>query len=224
MFQGFSPDTIDFLWGVRLNNERSWFELHKEEYRRTLQAPMQALADEVFHAFSQKHPDLALRCRISRIYRDMRHSHGMGPYKDHLWFCIERPAEDWTARAVYWFELGCEEWTYGLGYYSARPLTMAKFRARLDRDSAPFETLARSFARQKEFILEGEEYKRPKGEVSPLLAPWYNKKNFSLSAQRPNDGVLFTPQLSQVLLAGYERLLPFYRYLDDLESDPDPRS
>ncbi len=223
MFQGFSQETIDFMWGIRFNNEKSWFEAHKKQYLDSFYHPLRALADEVFEAFRQKHPRMELTCRVTRIYRDMRRTHGLGPYKDHLWFCIERPVEDWTARAVYWFELGPEDWSYGLGYYAARPLTMAKFRARLDRDSAPFEKLARAFAQQDEFVLEGEDYKRPKGEVSPLLAPWYNKKNFSLSARRPNEGVLFTPELSQVLFSGYERLLPFYLYLDSLESDPDPR-
>ena len=31
MFQGFSQGAVDFLWGVRFNNERRWFEAHKQE-------------------------------------------------------------------------------------------------------------------------------------------------------------------------------------------------
>ena len=44
MFQGFSPETIDFLWGIRFNNNRDWFTLHKQEYQATLYEPMKALA------------------------------------------------------------------------------------------------------------------------------------------------------------------------------------
>ena len=29
MFQGFSQQTNDFLWGIRFNNERSWFEARR---------------------------------------------------------------------------------------------------------------------------------------------------------------------------------------------------
>ena len=36
MFQGFSQETIDFLWGIRFNNEKSWFEAHKEVYLQRL--------------------------------------------------------------------------------------------------------------------------------------------------------------------------------------------
>ena len=29
MFAGYSPETIDFLWGIRMNNNREWFTEHK---------------------------------------------------------------------------------------------------------------------------------------------------------------------------------------------------
>ena len=28
MFEGFSPETVDFLWGIRMNNNRDWFLEH----------------------------------------------------------------------------------------------------------------------------------------------------------------------------------------------------
>ena len=43
MFQGFSQGAVDFLWGVRFNNERSWFEAHKQEYLDLVIAPLQEL-------------------------------------------------------------------------------------------------------------------------------------------------------------------------------------
>ncbi len=36
MFDGFSPKTVDFLWGIRMNNNREWFLTHKQEYQRYL--------------------------------------------------------------------------------------------------------------------------------------------------------------------------------------------
>ena len=32
MFQGFSQNAIDFLWGISLNNERGWFMAHKQDF------------------------------------------------------------------------------------------------------------------------------------------------------------------------------------------------
>ena len=137
---------------------------------------------------------------------------------------MERPGgEAWTGRPVFWFELAPESWSYGLGYWCAGALTMAKFRARLDRDPKTFEKLARAFNKQDLFVLEGEEYKRPKGQTTPLLSPWYNRKGLLLSRECSNGGVLFTPELPQVLVDGYSFLLPYYRYFLSLEGDPDPR-
>ena len=46
MFQGFSPETIDFLWGIRMNNNRDWFLQHKQQYTDTLYTPMKELGKE----------------------------------------------------------------------------------------------------------------------------------------------------------------------------------
>ena len=32
MFTGFTPETIDFLWGIRMNNNREWFQANKKQY------------------------------------------------------------------------------------------------------------------------------------------------------------------------------------------------
>lgn len=224
MFQGFSQQAVDFLWGIRFNNERSWFLEHKQEYLTYVAKPLRQLGEEVQQVMEEKSPELGLNLHVSRIYRDARRLHGRGPYKDHLWLSMERPGgEEWTGRPVFWFELAPESWSYGLGYWCAGALTMAKFRARLDRDPKTFEKLVRAFNKQEEFVLEGEEYKRPKGQTTPLLTPWYNRKGLVLSRECPNGGVLFTPELPQVLVDGYSFLLPYYRYFLSLEGDPDPR-
>ena len=223
MFQGFSDQTIDFMWGIRFNNERGWFEQHKEEYLQTFYRPMQALSQEVWEAVDGAYPDLGLVRRVTRIYRDARRLHGRGPYKDRLWFTLERPAEDWEIRPAFWFELEPEGYSYGLDYYMAPPVMMAKFRARLDADPKPFSKLARQLARQERFHLEAQPYKRPKGDPGPLLYDWYNARSFSLSCDRAHDGLLFSHDLVDELAAGFGELTPFYRYFLSLEGDPDPR-
>lgn len=223
MFLGFPDAAIDFLWGIRFNNERPWFEAHKSEYLQNVYEPMKALSRQVYEVMNASYPELGLICKVSRIYRDARRLYGRGPYKDHLWWSMEQPAEEWTSRPVFWFELAPEGYTYGLGYYAARPLTMAKFRARLDREPKPFEKMVRAFHKQGRFSLDNEMYKRPKGDPGKLLFDWYNSKNLSLSCTHAPDALLRSPALAEELLDGYRELLPFYRYFSTLDGDPDPR-
>lgn len=225
MFNGFTDETVDFMWGIRFNNEKGWFEAHKEMYLNHFYRPMQELGGELYDWFVEQRPELPLRGRVSRIYRDARRLHGRGPYKDHLWISVEAPAESvWTSQPTFWFELGPEAWSYGLGYYSATPLTMMKLRARMDRDPAAMEKLTRKLNRQTEFALVGEEYKRPKGEApSKILEPWYMKKGFSFSHDEKLGELLFSRDLVERLKTGYKFLLPYYDYVVTLDGDADPR-
>ena len=224
MFQGFSEQTIDFMWGIRFNNEKNWFEQHKETYLQTFYRPMQELSQEVYQAIDSAYPSLGLVRRVTRIYRDARRLRGRGPYKDRLWFTLERPSEDWVDHPVLWFELEPEGYSYGMGCYLAPPVLMAKFRARLDADPAPFSKLVRKLNRQGHFLLESQPYKRPKGDPGPLLFDWYNARTFSLIRQRDHDDLLYSHKLVDELAASFQELMPFYWYFLALEGDPDPRS
>ena len=225
MFNGFTDETVDFMWGIRFNNEKPWFEAHKQTYLTHFYQPMRELEEELYGWFAEQRPKLPLRGRVSRIYRDARRLHGRGPYKDCLWLSVEAPAESvWVSQPTFWFELGPEEWSYGLGYYSATPATMMKLRARMERDPCVMEKLTRGLDRQTEFSLEGEPYKRPKeGAPSPLLARWYEKKSFSIGHYEKLDEILFSRALVDRLKTGFAFLLPYYDYFVTLDGDPDPR-
>ena len=51
MFNGFTPEAIDFLWGIRMNNNREWFLEHKKDYVNHLYEPMKDLGKDLFASF-----------------------------------------------------------------------------------------------------------------------------------------------------------------------------
>ena len=221
MFQGFSQQAVDFLWGIRFNNERSWFLEHKQEYLTYVAEPLRQLGEEVQQVMEEKYPELGLNLHVSRIYRDARRLHGRGPYKDHLWLTLRRPKERWVSLPAFYFEIAPEYYSFGMGCYDPTPATMAKLRARIDRDPKPLEKLARKL-KGSGFKLEGEMYKRPKGDPGVLLSPWYNRKSISLTRDENCEGLLFQPELAQQVAQGFCFLKPYYEYLMDLSGDPPP--
>lgn len=224
-FSGFCPEAVDFLWGIRFNNERPWFEARKDIYLRALYRPMQALGQEVYRYLSRKRPQDPLVCRVSRIYRDARRLHGRGPYKDHLWFCVEPPAEDHAARPAFWFELGPEYWSYGLGCWMARPADMARLRQRIRREPEPMAALTDKLRRQREFSLSTETYRRPKaGCPQPELLAWFSAKNLALCHEEALIPALYSRALLERLKKGYRFLLPFYDYFLTLPGEPLPET
>ena len=64
MFQGYSPETVDFLWGIRMNNNREWFMAHKPDYVSYLYEPTKALGAQLFQPFLDSPGTL---CKVSRI-------------------------------------------------------------------------------------------------------------------------------------------------------------
>ena len=221
MFQGFSQQAVDFLLGIRFNNERGWFEAHKQEYLTYVAAPMRELGEQIQQVMEEEFPRLGLNLHVSRIYRDARRLHGRGPYKDHLWLTLRRPKEQWVSLPAFYFEIAPEYYSFGMGCYDPTPVTMAKLRARIDRDPKPLEKLARKL-KKSPFTLEGAEYKRPKGDPGPMLTPWYNRKSISITRDENCEGLLFQPELAEQVAEGFRFLVPYYEYLFSLAGDPPP--
>ena len=225
MFTGFSDKTIEFMWGIRLNNNRDWFMAHKQDYTDHLYTPTVELGKEVYDKFMDKHPKLDLNLHVCRIYRDARRLHGRGPYKDHLWFTIRPENDIWSHQPVFWFEITPEEWSYGVGFWNADAQTMAAMRRDMDEDPRRLEKLVRRLNKDGRFAVQGQDYARKKGDATPLLAEWYNKKDLSVGRYSPIDEALYTPELVDTLSDGYSFLEPFYQYfksfckagLDDLK-------
>lgn len=211
-FNGFTQETSDFLWELAFHNERPWFQEHKEQFLRVLKEPFDALGRETLALVQQKHPDEPFQLHISRIYRDARRLFGRGPYKDHLWFTIWSGADRHDNPAL-WFQVSASSWGSGVGFYAADGTQMEAYRRYIREHPAEMETLARRLARQKTFSLEGEDFRRPKGDVGELLNPWYNKKWVGITAEYDFGGELLSPELPRILAEGYEFLMPYYRFL-----------
>ena len=212
MFQGYTQETVDFMWGIRFNNERGWFLEHKQQYQTQLLEPTRALGEQVYEGVQEMLPHEPLMLKMSRIYRDARRLFGRGPYKDHLWFCVRTGDKDWTGRPTFYFEIAPEYYSYGMGFWQARAELMELFRRDLQERPEEFGRLVRLFNRQREFVLTGDSYARSKGEVSDLLRPWFQKKSLSLSHELPLDEKIFRPELAEEILAGFKILAPFYKY------------
>ena len=100
---------------------------------------------------------------------------------------LHRPHEAGNFAPVFWFELTPNSWSCGMGFWQAPPLTMAKFRARMDRDPGPMETLTRRLARQDRFVLEGAGVQAAQGGPLAAAGPLVRQKELQ---SLPGGGAL----------------------------------
>ena len=211
MFKGFSEKTGSFLWELAFNNERPWFQAHKQEFEELVNTPFKALAQETFQLMELKYPGLDVRLHVSRIYRDARRLFGRGPYKDHLWFSIKASAV-LLEGPMFWFEIGAADYSYGMGFYSASPAQMEAFRRSIDANPARFERIAKA-VESHGYKVSGEEYKRSKGNFdSDTIMRWYNRKRMGLEKSFDLGGDAFDPRLPEILAEEFSKLMPMYEY------------
>jgi uncharacterized protein (TIGR02453 family) len=209
MFQGFSPETIDFLWGIRLNNNRDWFLEHKKQYTETLYEPMKALAKEIFQPFLDK-PGMLLK--VSRIYRDARLHHPL-PYKESLWICIRQDVAWWAENPCLYFEINPDKIHYGFFFWQMGTARMEEFRKRIASRPDEFLKLLADTEAATGIPVTAELYKRPKPCDDSRLAPYFAWKNQIACVREEEIGPgLFTPELADRVRDLLEKLIPLYDY------------
>ena len=211
MFTGFTPETMDFLWGIRMNNNRDWFTQHKGDYVRTLYEPMKELGQAVFQPFLERPGNLL---KVSRIYRDAR-MHPPTPYKESLWLCIRRDVDWWAENPCLYFELNPEGANYGFFYWKPRTAVLEDFRRNISAKPDDFLKLISDTEAAVGQPLTAECYKRPKPTDNPALIPYFAWKG-QIGCTReiaPGDR-LFGPQLEDEVSGFFEALTPLYEYFN----------
>ena len=215
MFQGFSQATGDFMWGLSMNNDRTWFNEHRQEYEDHLNRPFRALAFETLALLQRRFPEQEFQVHIARIWRDARRLFGRGPFKDHLWFSIQS-GERKASGPMFWFELDGTGWSYGAGNWEDAADIAAAWRALIDADPARFEGLVREIGARGPFRLWGDAYKRLKADRGEFLNPWYNRRHISVGREQPYGGAMYTPDFPQYLTDRFAELMPFYLFLREV--------
>lgn len=213
MFQGFSQQTGDFLWSLAMNNDRTWFQAHKQEFEDALNQPFRALANEVLALMRERWPEWDFGLHISRIYRDARRLFGRGPYKDHLWFTVQSGGRH-ESGPTFWFEVDGVSWTCGMGWWEPAADHAAAWRAAIDADPDRFIRLVRGLP--ADYRLWGDEYKRPKGDRGEIINPWYNRRSVSIGRTQGYGGVMYTPELPRAVVDYYAALMPMHQFYQEV--------
>ena len=213
-FEGFSPETIDFLWGIRMNNNREWFLEHKKEYISTLYEPMKALGQELFELFEDKPGNLL---KVSRIYRDARLHHPT-PYKESLWLCIRRDVEWWAENPCLFLEITPEGISYGFILWHPRVSMLEDFRRQISANPTPFLTMMAQVEKETGIPVTAACYKRPKPTDNPELEPFFAwKGNISCVRYEAVGPEIFGPELGQRAATLLKQLIPLYEYFNQFQ-------
>ena len=211
MFEGFTPETVDFLWGIRMNTNRDWFMAHKQQYIDTLYEPMKALGKDLFQPFLDEPGNIL---KVSRIYREAR-LHHPDPYKESLWICIRQDVDWWAENPCLYFDIRPEGVSYGFCLWQPRVATMEDFRRRIAANPDEFLELIRQTEEATGIAVTAELYKRPKPTEDPRLQEFFAwRRNISCTREEEPGEAMFGPELGQRAAELFQQLTPLYNYFN----------
>ena len=218
-FSGFPKGTPAFLRAVRRNNDKAWFDAHRNDYERLYLEPAKGFVVAAGAALRSLGPEIVAEPRVNgsifRINRDIRFSPDKRPYKDHLdlWFW---EGERRTATSGFYFRLTPSTLGLGSGAHRLDRERIAEYRdAVVDPKAGPALKRAITASEKAGASVEGEHYKRTPpgyeatGETERLLrfnALW-------TGADEPIPDALFGPELVGHCVERWRRSLPIHRWL-----------
>lgn len=212
-FTGYTDQAADLFWGIRFNNDRQWFQAHKQAFQDAVMTPTRALAAELYDWFAEEYPALHLNLHISRVYRDARRLFGRGPLNDHIWFSFQNAVENRSEAPCFWFQVGADGYACGAGCWMAAA-TSAQLRRLIDNDPKQAQKLLRLLDGQTAFTLTGPSYARAKGHADEPIGRLYNLRSMLLESAHGFDARSASRELVDWVKDGFRFLLPFYQFME----------
>jgi len=214
-FTGFSAKTLQFLFENKLNNSKEWYDNHKADYKKYVYNPFAELVTELTPAMLEIDGEIITVPSkvISRVRRDTRFTKDKSLYRDNVWIVFLRDKSQMSTSPCFWFEIGQQGTSYGVGFYSATPQSMTNMREMIINRHPAFIKALNLYESQNEFIIGGEMYKRSKFPEQPdNIKRWLDRKNIYIEKAEAGFKLAFSKELPAVLINGYQKLKPVYDF------------
>jgi uncharacterized protein (TIGR02453 family) len=129
----FTPELFRFLSRLKRNNNREWFQRHKDEYENYVKTPALRFIEDFAVPLRELCPYLVADARPSRgslfrIYRDTRFSNDKRPYKTHVAMRFSHRGKDVHSPGFY-LHLEADGCFAASGLWHPEPPTLLKVRA-----------------------------------------------------------------------------------------------
>jgi len=225
-FRGFRPEALSFLRRLKRNNQREWFQAHRDAYDNDLMAPLRLLVEEMDVRFAKFAPEIAgdPKRSVFRIYRDVRFSRDKSPYKTNagLWFQHRNAShgvgtETHGAGAGFYFHLEPHGSFVAGGIWMPPRSTLNQIRDAIAARPADFARAISGTAFKRRFgdLSEDAMLKRlPRGfRPGHAAERWLRYQSFTVSAPL-TDPQVTDSRLPDRMARDYQSMLPLVRWLN----------
>ena len=210
---------LEFLSKLRKNNNREWFEQHRDEYEAS-QQELLAFADDMIQqiqAFDPAVGEQTPKNAIFRIYRDIRFSKDKTPYKTARGVFI-KPGGRKSPFGSYYIHIEPGASFAGGGIYHPRKPILDAVRNKIYFEYDAFFDVINHPDFKKTFgeITSDEKLKRmPKGFDDGHPAENYLKYKSLVTGAPVSDEFMKDPILTEKLASLLQQAKPFIHFLNE---------
>lgn len=219
-FSGFPEEGMQFLKGLKKNNQREWFQPRKQVFEESVKAPMEHLVEALnakMLAFAPEYITEPKRA-IYRIYRDTRFSSDKTPYKTHIAASLTRIGMQKHVSAGFYFSVSPDQIEVAAGVYMPGSEQLRILRSHIaEKHEELVDILNNSTLRKLVGELWGEKFARmPKGYPAdhPAGELLRAKQWVLYDTERVDAKIATTNKLLPELVKRFQAMTPFVEFLN----------
>ena len=212
------PATINFLKLIAKNNDRDWFQAHKESYESARQNVLD-FTGKLIREMAKLDPsipsDLEPKTCLMRIYRDVRFSKNKAPYKTNFGIAISGNGKNFNGPG-YYLHLQPGKSFIAAGYWMPDPDHLKSIRQEIDYNGSELHDIVDDkFFKVCFGGLDQEDKLKtsPKGYPADHEDVEYLKlKSFTVTHQL-KDEQLYKADTIQYVMSVFEKVYPLVIFL-----------
>lgn len=209
--------SLDFLYQLKENNNKPWFEENKPKYLTELNH-IETFAGALLHELSKTDvlETASGKRSVYRIYRDIRFSKDKTPFKTFWGGSYTRATT--ARRGGYYFHIEKGNSFFAGGFWGPNAADLKRIRAEFAHDPETFEKILNSKSFVSNFgTLQGEQLKTaPKGfDVNHPAIDLLRFKQF-LVIKRFTDDEVLSPLFLEKALDAFKNMRPFFDYMSEV--------
>ena len=228
-FDGFPKEALGFFKALIRNNNRDWFESHRDEYEANVMNPSRAFVVEMGERLRRLVPAIQavplVNQSLFRVNRDIRFSRDKSPYKAHLGIYLWEGERKRMECSGFYFHLESGKAFTAVGLHMFPSDILNSFRGRVSRIAAAraLKKVIGDIEKTDGFTVGGPHYKRvPRGyEANETNEELLRYNGLYAHSNISEPSVLHSPELLDICFQKYAQMLPLHKWLVQKEDRND---
>ncbi len=221
-FIHYPKETLPFLRSIQQNNNKEWFDLHKDEYTRLILEPSRDFVEEMGEHLQALVPTINAIPKINRslfrIYRDIRFSKDKTPIKSKIGVIFWQGNHIRMQSSCFYLHFSPQELLLASGIRTFDPDLLSAYRDYIknDKHRKELHTILEEL-KEKGYVISEPGYKRlPRGFDKEMSLEYLARMKAVAVFHTLKASTIAKKQFIPELFRHYEQFLPLQQWLYEM--------